>query len=218
MTDFSLAKKAMFLHVPKNGGTSIRAALAKIWPDRTSVDSIDERERTSRHPAYANHFPFWLIEMAKWPEKESILECQPFLVIRNPWERMVSLYHHRLRKIDMSYQGQPRNSPEDKEALRQGFNHWLIKTPHPGDMALTQRSQLSWGYDLKGAQRADILRFEHLAEDFQKYAMRWQERVRLPILNDGGGSKGYRGQYTQEGIDHVANYFRSDIDFGRYTF
>lgn len=156
MSIYSLKKKLLFIHVPKNAGTSVRASLNKAVPDMVSFDDsyVQWRKETNarREPAYANHFPYWRIQQLILEAKLDVplRDMTSFMVVRNPWERMVSLYRHRLRKLDWDYEGKPRNTELDKKVARAGFVPWLLKTPHEGDSILTRQTQLSWGLNLAG--------------------------------------------------------------------
>jgi len=223
MSIYSNKHKYIFLHIPKNAGTAIRRALADVDPSIQSFDAIDEANRETRDPAYANHFPLWKIQelLAETDLSLPLSEMKIFMVVRNPWERMVSLYFHRMRKLMMSYEGKPRNTPEAIAVAKQGFVPWLIGTPHEGDKVLTRTSQMSWGRDDEGLiGAAYIVRIEDLEDEWMGLCNELGVKTpRLLKLNKGSGdSKSYRDHYTVEANAFVTHYFAEDIKEFGYEF
>jgi hypothetical protein len=220
---YSLQKKIAFIHIPKNAGTSIRANLKKAVPDFRDFDAIDEAHRKVRSQAFANHFPYWKIQELLRDTKSDIPfeDMKVFMVVRNPWERMLSLYRHRLRKLDWHYQGKDRNTELDKKVCRAGFVPWLLQTPHEGDSVLTRTAQITWGMNLDGGMGVDkILVMEKLFKLYADTLGPWG--IGLPELghsNVGDGvSKDYRQHYTKEARDHIEEYFAPDIEGFGYEF
>lgn len=197
-----------FIHIPKNAGTAIRRVLN--WP---SFDDIDRKHRKRRDPALANHFPIWRIEELLEETGIGIPLDHTFMVVRNPWERMVSLYRHRMRKLDLWYEGKPRNTEEDKAVAREGFVPWLLNTPSEGDKVLTRTPQMDWGRDREGNVAVHtILRFETLDEDWPDFCRSvGLPNKPLPQVNVGR-TDDWKSEYTQEAVDHVAEHFKDDIE------
>ena len=227
MTCYSLQKKLLFIHVPKNAGTSIRANLNKAIPDMQDFDTIYTTWRKSnnvpRDQAYANHFPFWRIQelLKDTGENIPIEDMTSFMVMRNPWERMVSLYRHRLRKLDWDYENKARNTELDKKVARAGFVPWLLQTPHPGDAVLTRQSQLAWGFNLAGELCVDkIFTIENLKKHYPDFMGPMGITVPpLGVSNVGDGvSKDYRAQYNDAAVAHIEKFFKSDIEAFGYKF
>ena len=77
----SAEKKFIFVAVPKTGSSSIEKALAKY--------SDEELEKGKTRHTMLKHIP----DMLDKPYYK-------FCFFRNPWDRMVSLYHYHLRQGD----------------------------------------------------------------------------------------------------------------------
>ena len=222
MSCYSIESRLSFIHIPKCAGTSIRQSLGKICSDLKDFDVIDAQHRTERNPALANHFPMWAVEKLLNETKTDIpfATMRTFMVVRNPWERMVSLYRHRMRKLHLSYEGNPRNTPEDIRVAQQGFIPWLLTTPSKGDSVLTRMAQSEWGKNRKGQYLVTkVLRQERLAADWLDLI----EEFGLPCVslkqaNHNGGSRNYRSFYNDEAREHVARHFEEDIRRFRYEF
>jgi len=217
MSYFSRDLNMVFIHIPKNAGTSIHRTLTDLVPDLEAFDATDALHREQRHPAFANHFPMPMANaLCRYfiPDFDP-LKATSFMVVRNPWERMVSLFEHRKRKKDLFYEGNPRNSGPDKVALAKGFKYWLMESPSPGDSILTRTPQMDWGPvthtlnfndDLLG-QWVDLIHGLGLPT------------VNLVQANTGKGeSSKYRSYYDIESFGFVRDRFKKDIEEFNYAF
>ena len=230
MSVYSLSKKLAFIHIPKNAGTSIRANLNKAIPDVQEFDAIynkwRETSKARRDQAYANHFPYWriqelLADAGVHSDSLPFEDMTTFMVVRNPWERMVSLYRHRLRKLDWEHEGEARNTDLDKKVAKAGFIPWLLNTPHEGDMVLTRQPQLAWAMDGQGNIGVDkIFKIENLESHYPDFMGPLGIAVPpLGFANTGDGvSKDYRAQYNDAAQAHVEQYFAADIEAFGYAF
>lgn len=203
------SSRYVFIHIPKNAGTSIRQRL-----NGTDFDSLRIQRKMERDPAYANHYPIWFIE-----EKFGLPDLPSFMVVRNPWARMVSLYNHRMKKLDMNFEGRPRHTEEDKRVAREGFKPWLLGTPSAGDSILTRTAQANWGKDVDGHYVIHhVLRFEELADDWADICRTLQIPYRpLPHVLKGE-KENYRDRYDDESMAHVEKHFAEDIERYGYAF
>lgn len=93
-------RRSVFVHVPKTGGRSISEFLQVDWPDaqgkklRIPVEAeADIRDLAKRNPQLiwnAVHLPAseLRLRLPDWDKYKS------FAFVRNPWDRVVSLYAH----------------------------------------------------------------------------------------------------------------------------
>lgn len=224
MSGYSCDQMVSFIHIPKCAGTAIRRQMTQL-PGWRDFDTIDEKIRDKRDPALANHFPVWkiyeLLDRANIPDTElPFTRMVKFMVVRNPFERMVSLYRHRMKKLRLDYKGKPRNTPEDIAIAEQGFIPWLLTTPSEGDGVLTKMPQHDWGVWGDGRFVMDfVLRQENLQEDWARLCAnrRWPFGE-LSVVNTTGGSKDYRDEYNLEARQHVEKYFERDLEGFDYAF
>jgi hypothetical protein len=226
MSIYCMDRKFIFLHIPKNAGTSIRKNLSDV-ADVRSFDEHDEKTRVVRDQAYANHFPYWKIQ--ELVDKDDlgipIEDFRTFMVVRNPWERMVSLYEHRMRKLHWEYEGKPRNDPASIAVAEQGFEAWLLGTPHEGDKVLTRTPQISWGKSLDGRVPLSFFIRQDRLDDPYEWRMICKhlgvDHTPLPKMNSGSprrARRGYREHYSDKARDHVAEYFKEDVEWFDYEF
>jgi len=226
MSVYSLEKMLVFLHIPKNAGTSIRANLKEAIFDLQDFDTIYNqwRQRTGskRDSAYANHFPYWRIQRLIRDERLHlpIYDMKVFAVVRNPWERMVSLYRHRVRKLELTHEGKPRQTEADKDMVRRGFDNWLLHTPNEGDRVLTTTAQIRWCCNADSdIITHKIFKIENLRDEYRPYmnSLGIIEHG-LNNLNVGFGSKDYRVMYNDKTKAHVEKWFKADIEEFGYEF
>lgn len=174
----------IFVHVPKTGGQSISMALGG---------------KSSEHPT---HTPLF-----------AVLQGNRFAFgfVRNPWDRMVSLYHFLcqkpFRKTDNFNQQQVRET---------GFKRWLMEDDFfmaedtTAVQPMQRRPQLWW---LDGADF--IGKFEDLAHDFATACrLGGITGSRLGSIN-ASDHDDYHAYYDDESREFVAQHFAVDIaEFG----
>ncbi len=206
----------MFVHVPKTGGSAITAVLG------------------GKIPKYPMHVPCRAIEEAQ--DRPSIG------FTRNPWERMVSLYYYLWRS---PRHHQPRVDRDEVKAmgfkrwLLEG-QHWISHEPQPDGLIWNpwkrsyDRTSRYPGYeyvaqaDLPPQQRRSthwyldgctfIGRQESLQADWDTFmAEIGQPRIQIPRTNvTAAKPRDWAAEYDAETRDHVARYFRWDIEWGGY--
>ena len=93
-----LKREIVFIHIPKTAGTAIEIALGIKAAGGISEEAILWGEASQERGGSKQHYTYEEILSAKphvksWPA---------FAVVRNPWDRMVSLYHFLKQDIFMS--------------------------------------------------------------------------------------------------------------------
>ncbi|MCC9606313.1 sulfotransferase family protein [Blastopirellula sp. JC732] len=225
MAVYSKSHKFIFIHVPKNAGsTLIMNYRTKVSPDiLLGFEELNAELGYERDPALGNHFTYQMIKSLC--DRHSLpIDYQnyyKFCVVRNPWERMVSLFQHRLRKIDATTNGVPRNSPEDKALLKQGFEAWLLTTQNVSDRVLTKMSQLEWirndAGDIVCDRVIDVRNYDQeIMETLETLQM---PRIPMEKFNvSAKDSSQYKSYYTAATRAHIEKYFAEDIDVLKYSF
>jgi hypothetical protein len=162
--------RLVFTHIPKNAGTSIRNWLETHVPDARDHPDEFAKHKTPHHV-----------------HDRRLAKYQYFAVVRNPYDRLLSLYNFHLERhaqyLGKKSQLRFKQVYHEKYAeLQKGFQHWLT---HPFPMA---DRKAKW-YDYRWCpqslwfnERTHVLKFERLAEDFK-----WvQERVGTHLGPDAG--------------------------------
>ena len=131
-----------------------------------------------------------------------------FCLVRNPWDRMVS-YYHWLRV--------------------QGFDHPAVGLAKAHDFAgflqhpHTQETLRAWPFarymrDVSGAEHGHFLRLEHLSADLTPVAAHLGFMPEVPHQNRSDRLADYRGYYTDETREIVAQVCAEDVARFAYAF
>ena len=188
-----------FIHIPKNGGISIRNALKK------------NKSIVLGNPLHSRY-------------KDVVSDnfsLKYFCVIRNPWSRTVSRYLYA-KQNSLIW---PDNDPRKKYILKASFKDFvkdrkIFEIPdHPGKPWLGPMNswfnQLEWITDTEKAVKCDCLRFEALGTDFDNY---FNNYIDLPHANETKDKTDYRTMYDDESKEILASFFKEDIDFFGFDF
>ena len=239
----SIQKNFLFVHVPKTGGNSIQSILKDYSEDKIIVrgnqDGINsfavenEKYKTRKHSTLSAY------KAALEPQLYSRLF--KFSIIRNPWDRMVSLYFSARRRVVKEW---------DREAFVKLINRALpvrrfVVADSPFEAILgklkirgEQRGEPAYctGFekvlkklkiqiDSVGFNKKNInhdidffIRFEALNEDFKLACNRLGiPYTPLPMRNKSE-HKHYSRYYDDAMNEIVRKKFIEEIEFGGYKF
>jgi hypothetical protein len=194
-----VSKKAnlLFIHIPKNAGRSIWELMERKCPDTKKIA--------------------WAHARLKDVHKRKTNRYKRFGVVRNPWDRMVSLYHFLCQTKDsfMAY-----DYVEYPISLipELGFEKWLLeygKVSHRKQkLVLTKTPQYDW-MTINGKLACDVVRYENLKEDLKKIIDFKDSELEWKHKSKRGG---YREMYNDKTKDFVAKYFKKDVEEFGYEF
>ena len=181
--------RLLFIHINKNAGLSIESALnLPLYNHLTVNDYISILGLSS----YSSRFVF--------------------TVVRNPWDRLVSLYHYRLK-----------TNQNNILKFNPSFEEWVYKTfvdKHPDfyDNPIMFQSQSAWLSNSYGLQPNRILKFESLHQDFNYLCESLKISASLPHVNQTRRDP-YQKYYTSDKlIAIVADLFSDDLDSFDYVY
>lgn len=180
----------IFIHLNKNGGTSISEAI-----DLPYVRHIDVKEIISM--------------VGEKAFKQSFVFC----VVRNPWDRVVSQYEFRVRTnqidksdINSSFKEWVTDTYGGQNTFAQYKNPKLF---YP---------QSDWLKDKNGVIRVkNILKFETLSSDFEKITEELGIKNKLLYLNATPKAL-YKKYYDKDTEEIVRKWFIEDIKRFNYSF
>lgn len=185
--------KLIFIHPPKTAGGSIIKVL-----------NITRENRRFGHYDYN--------QLKNFLDPSKLQEYTKFTVTRNPWDRMVSLFHFRIMK---GY---------DTILFPHGnynFEDWLFNK-----VTRMRAGNLEWTpvidciTDDSGNIMTDyIIRFENLEKEWKSFLSEvGVPHIPLPVVNKTE-HKHYREYYTSDkSINFVKEIFQKDINYFNYKF
>lgn len=210
--------KHHFIHIPKNGGLTIRNSRAMrqrlVFSDpyfhKSKEYTHDLAKEMNKHGMHHGNQHARLIDIH--PEVRRRL--QAVAVIRNPWARTFSRFTFRLHALKAAGKTADFSQEAFREFLeqrheyggREFFWHRAIKGWFP---------QLDYVRDENGKLDCDIIRLEHLDDEMMAY-FGVNEMQKRNV--SGAKVPKYTEIYTDQTIQIVADWYKSDVDFFGFDF
>lgn len=191
--------KALFIHVPKTGGTSIKEYFDNQY---------DERFFHASARRFQHMFPHNWNDIFK------------FAFVRNPWDRYVSMYHYRVRIGDPEL---------EIELSNVSFADWLKTIRDLYEYKQSKALTFGYGVfignqvnylidDKKNICMDFIGRYESLQKDFYQVCVKLGIEVReMPHLKRTS-HKQYQSYYDDETREIIQKLCWRDIEEFNYTF
>jgi hypothetical protein len=204
--------KITFVHQPKTCGTSIRGWFSDYCQRNPNA-------HTEQKDAPDKPIIFSLIVDDENPAEHS------FTVVRNPWDRAVSMWSHHKRKrhLMLTDPNHINKAPETIEWLMHDFTFTdfvrSVWDPEGGvEPKFTQ--SVKWIHQQHNWADVDyILKFDRIHQDFDQIRNLLADSTPLPHLNPGQyRSDDYHSYYDQASIDIIARYYAEDIERFGYSF
>jgi chondroitin 4-sulfotransferase 11 len=178
----------VFIHINKTGGSSIERALGIGLDHSTAAEKFEQ------------------LGAAAWARKFT------FTVVRNPWDKVVSHYHYRV-KTNQSGLGE-RTLP---------FGEWLHRCYEERDPVYYDQPRMfmpqrQWLVDVEDRMLVEFVgRFERLQEDFASICERLSIKAELGHAKPSSRGS-YRDYYDDASRALIARHFAEDIDSFDYRF
>ena len=195
ITRWTLNRDIIFVHVPKCGGKSVWNAL--------------HPNLRNKHGKVPTHLPLFCTD---YPEN-----AFTFGFVRNPWERMVSMYHYmcqRPRNVGDNYNKTMLNNMGFKKWLLEFNYHYYLNKQQPItnkwgvplDVPIQKRSQMHW---LDGC--VFICRFETFEADLNEAARLGGFKLNPLKHINSSKHKHYTEYYDDEAIAFIEEHFSREI-------
>ena len=202
----SYKHKFIFIHVPKNAGTSVRRAIRPHLrtPLQRLRDTIGRPLGSSPyHPnRYPAHHKAHEYEAALGTAKFDIF--RKFAIVRNPWDWHVSLFAY-MQQTPQHFQHHLMTGLSFED-----YVHWRCAEDPTHQMLYLTNSA---GENCV----TDLARFETLADDFNGFMQSVGIDQRLPHRNKSV-HRPYREYYSEKTIAMIAEISRADTDAFGYEF
>lgn len=214
--------KFIFCHIPKTAGNSIHNVLVDYSECYLKPNANGEKFREDNYiDDFGVKYSFGDIGTVKhsnfkayyrsWDESiyGSIDDYLKFSVVRNPWDRAISLYFYILHI--RSSPRKKRSSSREKSIDKEKFKKIIGKF---------RQSQFDFiNVPSQGGVKADvILKFENLQADFNSLCSKIGiPSKELPAVNVGK-HKHYTKYYDDEMNEFILNKYAEDISYFNYEF
>jgi len=200
----------IFYRIPKNASTSM---MDHLGPFNLIKKHEEKFHEIADKKVYRNFFD---PTHAKPNEAYKVFRSElsnyfSFCIVRNPWDRAVSMYSFAVKENIMSLYG-------FKDDLSfEEFCHTLNDKKYDYSFIATHK-QVEWTQGFYPPKV--ILRFENLQEEFRGMLEEYNIQhisADIPHKNSTKHSH-YKDYYTPETKKIIANVFEEDIDTLKYTF
>ena len=124
--------KLVYFHIPKCAGVSVRRAIG-----------ID---RTKHNFPFTNVSVGLAIDVRAQTDDSVYNDFHKFSIVRNPYERMVSLYNFRKKENDLYTYASMAESPVGPDGREWGFNEWILSPEMKGTDRYGQDRMVSMSY------------------------------------------------------------------------
>jgi hypothetical protein len=193
----------LFIHIPKNAGTWVRRMLPGSNGGHDHVSLYEIRK----------HYP------------DLVEKCTTFAIVRNPWERVVSMYnfHFNTNKMDIKGWGVYGMNILKKHHVKtfEDFVRLLFK--HRANIRclgeIVWEKQMYFITDDENSVIVDkIIRMENLHEEIRALFKEHGIKKKLPGKINVSQSEPYQSYYNKETKLLVEITYAEDIAFTGYTF
>jgi len=206
--------KCIFVEVPKTGSTSVRRILGAAIKPHLSLSEIRRMMETNWviRGGRKDRIMEWLYPMLpaegrKERGRQQFQSYFKFGFVRNPWDRVVSLYE-RNEATQMR-----------QEMSFEEFVRWIQYSSATCVHSSPHRYQLDWFVDADGKMLADFIgRFERLQEDWVVIAKRLGVSETLPQTRGNPRLRHYTEYYTPETARIIEEKFKLDLETFNYRF
>jgi chondroitin 4-sulfotransferase 11 len=202
------------VQVPKTGSTSIRAVLGKaisphlnLWEIKMLMERYWLVRGGRRNRVLESLYLALPKEKRVERGREQFNNYFKFGFVRNPWDRVVSLYE-RKEALEL------RNKMSFEE-----FVDWIQYSSATCVHSSPHRYQLDWFVDPNGVVLADFIgRFEQLEQDWKIIARKLGVKEDLPRTRANPRERHYTEYYNSETRAIIAEKFKVDIEHFGYQF
>jgi Sulfotransferase family len=206
--------KCIFVEVPKTGSTSVRRILGAAIKPHLSLSEIKRMMESNwvirggrKDRIMEWLYPMLPAERRKERGRQQFASYFKFGFVRNPWDRVVSLYE-RNEATQMR-----------QEMTFEEFVRWIQYSSATCVHSSPHRYQLDWFVDADGRMLADFIgRFERLQEDWAVIAKKLGVSETLPHARGNPRLRHYTEYYTPETARLIEEKFKVDIEAFNYRF
>ena len=212
-------KEIVFVHIPKNGGTSIEDALFPPVVDRNLGEHLWGRPNPHQTGGMQH---LQAIKIKELVGRDLYDRCFKFSIVRNPWDRAISMYMYHHKRYDLQkFLGIQDRSLFRRLLGRQKMVPFVnyLRAVKAGPIHVQWDDQYKFICDTSGTVIVDFVgRFETLQKDFEIVCNKLGiSAVTLPHRKKSERRE-YSHYYDDESKHLVSDMYERDIDMFGYTF
>lgn len=160
-------------------------------------------------PNYDTHVPAEILKQ----DIDNFSNFFKFAFVRNPWDRMYSMYKFTLRRNWM-----PKETTYAEFLSRDDLHVTEACKYQNPIVPITKKPQLDFIADSNGNLLVDYIgKYENIQNDFKYICSRLGVNISLPHINVSPGMV-YKDVYNSNTKQFIAKYFEKDIDTFNYLF
>ena len=226
---YSKNQNILFIHVPKNAGKSIEYALGIASIEivnspgqfRSPLNRVLKKLLYSTNDSFpkqnlfgpldivlcAQHLSLLEIENLSLLPRESFREARKFAVVRNPFDRAISVFRRFNPKFEL-------------EDFKRFWSYEVDNIYQDHGRTVFYRSQFSYVADLEGKVAVDrVLKFENLERDFLLLCEDWKLEVReLKKIGKRPEATEYKNILDLEAREILESRFSKDLEVFDYQY
>lgn len=210
--------RAIFVHIQRTGGNSIRHLFNEMDADALQEVPIDAAKKRLKH--------CFISDIHAAVDSELFSGYTKFAVVRNPFDRLFSWYsmfkYNTIAKSEIA--GGVVRTAALGNAVEAAVEPYLdsfesfLTMPNSGLFERFYYNQFDY-LQIDDRIAVDyVLRFENLNNDFNALAQAMNFPHLLPAINQSVRRQDYRAAYTQSTRQLVADRFARDLDYFSYSF
>jgi len=206
----------IFFHVPKAAGSSIIEGFRKNYPKTVVIN--ENNEKLKQH-LISNEYKNWPNHtnsktMKAYLGEKVFNNYFKFAFVRNPFDKLVSIYHYVKQKEAKIFEGKIQQLPKFNQNIisSKSFEHW-VKECNLGD------TQFSFLTSNAGELLVNYVgKTEHIQADLSYiYGILKTPNMYVSKVNTSK-RKDYRSYFDNESIDIASQKFKDDVHFFGYDF
>lgn len=198
---------ALFLHIPRTGGTSVE----RLFGYMGGMETYDESKGMNQDHRTAKEVKPLLGTL--WDS------CFKFTIVRNPWDKMASMYYYRLNSpFYNSVPNEWENQYRKKHGDNPTFERWLERLEWANN-----KVRLTGCFDQLNYITVDkevvcdlIIDFSNMNEGWQQLKNMLNCDMDLPHLNKSKNKKSYKALYNSKTDSIIKKRFAKDIEYFGY--
>lgn len=203
--------KCLFIHIPKTGGTSIESALGIFgdWrvENKEILFGLIQSEELLNFKFESNFLQHLTYEQCQYIRPSNYLS---FSFVRNPWDKMVSIFANPDNNLVEVAAKQNINLKE------LSFNSFIEQTEFIKHIHLEQ--QYKFIYDQERNISVDFIgRFETIHSDFDKLSRIINTNLVLPHKNESI-HRNYKEYYSTRTKKIITKRYQNDIELFQYQY